>query len=165
MTDEVVFDGYRPGSIGATLALHIAYYGPQWGFGLPFEAALACEIGAFLTRFDATRDLYLTAYDRSGTLLGTITVDGLDAAGDGARVRWFVVASRARGTGLGKRLMERAMRFVDDRGYARTFLTTFAGLDAARALYERHGFRLVSETDPDPWTGTRPIQRFERHLG
>lgn len=165
MTDAVVFDGYRPGAIGATLALHMDYYGPHWTFGAPFEATLACELGAFIARFDAGRDLFLTAFDASGTLIGTITVDGLDAAGDGARVRWFVVASRARGTGLGKRLMERAMRFVDDRGYAQTFLTTFAGLDAARALYERHGFRLVSETDPDPWTGTRPIQRFERHSG
>lgn len=129
--------------------------------GRPSGERIPC-IGAFIARFDAGRDLFLTAFDASGTLLGTITVDGADAAGAGARLRWFVVTSEARGRGLGKQLMEGAMRFVADRGYARTYLTTFAGLDAARALYERHGFHLVSETDADPWTGTRRIQRSER---
>jgi GNAT superfamily N-acetyltransferase len=160
MTDDIVFDGYRPGAIGATLALHMAYYGPEWGFGVAFETSLAREIGEFLSRFDATRDLYLAAYDPAGTLLGTITVDGRAADGEGARIRWFVVGGRGRG--LGKRLMERATRFLDDHGYARTYLTTFAGLDTARALYERHGFRLAAETGPDPWTGAQRTQRFER---
>ena len=44
------------------------------------------------------------------------------------------------------------------------WLTTFAGLDAARALYERHGFRLVSESDIDQWSGGVREQRFERRM-
>jgi hypothetical protein len=41
-------------------------------------------------------------------------------------------------------------------------LTTFAGLGAARALYERAGFQLVDETEADQWQGGVVEQRFER---
>jgi RimJ/RimL family protein N-acetyltransferase len=40
-------------------------------------------------------------------------------------------------------------------------LTTFAGLDAARALYERLGFRLVAEADGETWGTKVREQRFE----
>ena len=138
------------------------YYAPRWGFGAPFEAKLAHEMGAFIARFDPARDLFLTACDPDGRLAGTITIDGIDADGEGAHLRWFVVAESAHGRGLGGALMRRACAFMDGRGYAKAYLTTFRGLDAARALYERHGFVLVSEEDGDPWSGTVGMQRFER---
>ena len=37
-----------------------------------------------------------------------------------------------------------------------------AGLDVARALYERFGFRLESENDADQWAGGVREQVFER---
>jgi hypothetical protein len=45
------------------------------------------------------------------------------------------------------------------------YLTTFRGLDAARSLYESHGFVLVAEDAADPWSGTVGLQRFERMRG
>jgi hypothetical protein len=51
---------------------------------------------------------------------------------------------------------------MDARGYRSAYLTTFAGLDAARALYDRHGYALVAEEKADPWSGTVGLQRFER---
>lgn len=162
MTEAIEFGAYRPGAIAATIALHMAYYAPAWGFGAAFEAKLAREMGAFHARYDPARDLFLTAFDQSGDLLGTITIDAVAAEDDGAHLRWFIVAPSMRGRGLGKELMRRAEAFLRERGYRRAFLTTFRGLDAARALYEQHGFRLVEEAAADPWSGHVGLQRFER---
>jgi len=41
------------------------------------------------------------------------------------------------------------------------YLNTLAGLDAARALYERAGFRLVREIDAQTWGRAMHEQRFE----
>ena len=68
------------------------------------------------------------------------------------------------GKGLGADLLGRAVGFCDERGYERIWLTTFAGLDAARSLYERFGFSLTGETETDQWSGGVTEQIFERLL-
>jgi hypothetical protein len=92
---DIVFDGWRPGAIAQTLALHMEYYAPAWGFGLRFESKLAAEMGEFHGRFEPARDLFLGAWAPDGALLATISVDGIDARGEGAHLRWFVAAARA----------------------------------------------------------------------
>ncbi len=157
--------GYRPGAIADIVAAHMAYYAPAWGFGLAFETKVATELSAFLKRYDPTRDLFLCASDRDATFLGSITIDGIGGeTPDGAHLRWFITTGAARGTGLGRQLLTKALAHCDARGYTQTYLTTFAGLDAARHLYEQFGFRLHAETDADTWSGgSVGEQRFERH--
>ncbi len=150
--------GYTPGIIAEMIALQMAYYGPAWRFGVRFEAGLAREIGAFVERYDPLRDLLLAARGPDGILLGTITVDGHE---DDAHLRWFIVGEGARGTGLGRTLMAAVVGHLDAHGRGCT-LTTFRGLDAALALYERHGFRLVSEGGTDPWSGSVRLLRYAR---
>lgn len=157
-----IHQGYRPGVIAEVLALEMAYFTPNWGFGRKFEAKLAAELGEFFARYDDGRDLFLGALDRHDQLIGTVTIDGIDALGDGAQLRWFVVSPAAQGQGVGRMLMELVDRFLRDRGCRRTFLTTFDGLEAARRLYERFGFRLVAEEPHDPWSGDVGMQTFVR---
>lgn len=154
------FGGYRPGCVAEIVGLHARYYARAWSFGLPFEAKVAAELGAFLGRMQAGEDLFLTAYD-GDDLAGSITVDASGGGSAGAHLRWYIVSDRARGSGLGGLLMDRAMRFCDERGLP-VWLTTFAGLDAARRLYERHGFVLAGECADDQWSGGVREQRFER---
>lgn len=156
-------EGYRPGILAEVVGAHIAYYAPAWGFGLPFEIKVASEMAALLGRYDPARDLILSATDGSGAFAGSITIDGEYGHGTvGAHLRWFIVTEKARGTGLGRQLLERATGFADACGYRMTYLTTFPGLDAARHLYEATGFRLVAETGEDAWSGSVGEQRFER---
>ena len=68
----------------------------------------------------------------------------------------------ARGSGVGGVLMRQAMDFCDARGYRRTYLWTFEGLNAARRLYERHGFQLVHQARGTQWGTEVNEQRFER---
>lgn len=162
LSGDLTFDSYRPGALAAIVALHMDYYAANWNFGLPFETRVAGDMAAFLPRFDASHDLFVNAFDNRGVLQGSITIDGADSDGEGAQLRWFVVSGAMRGQGLGRTLMGRADQFIRERGFARTYLTTFAGLDAARRLYEEFGFRLVSEEADDPWSGSVGLQRFER---
>lgn len=164
-TLSLVIDDYRPGALAAIVGLHMAYYAPAWGFSLPFETKVAGELAAFLARRDPRRDLFLCAWDAEGRLAGSITMDGLHAQGEGAHLRWFIVADHARGTGLGRRLVTTAMQFCHEKGYRRAFLTTFAGLDAARHLYESVGFVLAEERGADPWGGRVGEQRFVWRAG
>ncbi|TFH40975.1 MAG: GNAT family N-acetyltransferase [Chrysiogenales bacterium] len=48
---------------------------------------------------------------------------------------------------LNKRLIRAAMDLYRQAHFKRIYLTTFAGLDAARHLYEREGFRLKVEQE------------------
>jgi len=155
----ISFDGYRPGALAAVIGLHMDYYGREWGFGRPFGTKLAAEMGAFLARYDAGRDLFLSAYDGTGALVDSVTVDA--KAAEGAHLRWYILADGARGAGLGRTLLERAVAHCAERRFPRIYLTTFAGLDAARHLYESLGFKLCDESDRDQWQGGVREQRFE----
>jgi GNAT superfamily N-acetyltransferase len=157
----IELDGYRPGALAGIVALHMAYYARQWRFGLPFETKIASEMAEFLLRMQSA-DLFLVAYD-DGTPVASIVVDASDDS-EAAHLRWFIVGEAARGQGLGDKLLGRAVGHCDREGCPSIWLTTFAGLDAARHLYERHGFVLTQESDVDQWRGGVREQRFERRL-
>ncbi len=157
----IELSGYRPGALAGIVALHAAYYSRHWKFGLPFETKVASELAEFLARMNSGRDLFLVAWQQ-GQVVGSIVIDESGGGAMGAHLRWFIVSDRARGTGTGKALIEKALRHCDARGFERVWLTTFAGLDAARALYERYGFALVSEAAHDQWSGGVREQLFER---
>ena len=159
--DIVITEGWRPGALGAIITLHAEYYAREWGFGPVFEAKNARELANFMQGYDHDRDRLYLALDGE-EIVGSLVIDGggQSATAAGPRLRWFFLSETCRGLGLGRRLMDEAMRFVESRSN-RCHLTTFAGLDAARALYERAGFRLVEEVVADSW-GTRVTeQRFE----
>ena len=155
------FDGYRPGALGGVLGLHMSYYAREWGFGQAFETKVAAELADFLARMDPVRDLFLTAW-RGDALAGSISMDVSGGGPDGAHLRWFAVSEAERGSGLGKQLMARAIAHADRVAAGPVWLTTFAGLDAARTLYERHGFTLSAQSDDDQWQGGVREQLYTR---
>lgn len=157
----IELDGYRPGALAGIVGLHIRYYANEWGFGLAFETKVAAELAEFLQRMQPSRDLFLVAYEADEPV-ASIVVDVSGGGPEGAHLRWFVVGEAARGRGLGRDLLGRAIAHCDALGCATIWLTTFAGLGAARALYEQAGFVLVAESDIDQWSGGVREQRFER---
>lgn len=156
-TETRLAEGYRPGTIGRIAQMHAVYYGREWGFDAIFEAKIARDCAGFIDRYDADTDLLLLALNDEA-IAGSIIVDLNDPAsrdddgGDrGAHIRWFIIDDATRGTGMGRQMMQRAVDHIDRFAGGRAWLTTFAGLDAARGLYEKFGFRLVRERQDHTW--------------
>lgn len=155
--------GYLPGAIGRITQLHATYYSRGWGFGLFFEAKVATELSAFLSRFEANRDGFWTIC--SGDRIdGAIAIDGIHAGEQGAHLRWFILSRHLRGKGWGNRLMETAMAFCRRSGYRRVYLWTFEGLLAARHLYEKFEFRLAEQHEGTQWGARVTEQKFVRQI-
>jgi hypothetical protein len=57
--------------------------------------------------------------------------------------------------------MKKAIAFSTEAGHHRVFLWTFHGLDQARSIYERHGFRLSEEHRVNQWGTSLVEQRFD----
>lgn len=153
---------FAPGSLGTIIALHGQHYAQNWGFGTFFEAKVADELAAFAGRM-ASNDLVLLAYDNEG-LAASIVLDLNDpASGErGGHLRWFICAERCRGTGIGRKLMDRAMSHADEHSNGNVWLTTFAGLEPARHLYESYGFTLTHEQEGEAWGTVVTEQEFRR---
>jgi GNAT superfamily N-acetyltransferase len=154
--------GYFPGSIGSIVQMHGAYYADQWRFAPVFEANVAHELGELMERFDPARDGLWIARD-GDAVAGCIAIDGRRAP-EAARLRFFIVGEGRRGSGVGELLMRAALAFCRGAGFRSVFLTTFAGLDAARTLYERHGFVLAEQQPDRKWGPEVLAQRFELQL-
>jgi ribosomal protein S18 acetylase RimI-like enzyme len=158
-----VLAGYVPGAIGRLAELHAFYYSRHWGFGLEFEALVAAGLAEFLQRFDPARDGFWTVR-RGGRVLGGLAIDGGKGGGkdggQGAHLRWFIVSEELRGQGLGDRLVRQAVAFCREAGHPAVFLWTFKGLDTARHLYEKHGFRLAEEREGRQWGNLVLEQKF-----
>jgi GNAT superfamily N-acetyltransferase len=160
---EIEISGYEPGALGRIVELHGVYYHTYWDLELYFEAKVATEIAEFLSRFNPDHDgAWFAKVD--GKIAGGIFIDGSDAEGDGARLRWFILDPDYQGLGIGARLINEAMAFCARMNFPRIYLTTFAGLSAARHLYEKHGFRLCREEDGSHLTGKASLveQVFEK---
>ena len=102
--------GYIPGSIGRIAELHGTYYHKHWEFGLFFEAKVATGLAAFLERYDERRDRFWTV-SMNERVEGAIAIDGIDADGKGAHLRYFIMSDTLRGTGMGNQLINMAIDF------------------------------------------------------
>ncbi|OQW99793.1 MAG: GNAT family N-acetyltransferase [Desulfobacteraceae bacterium A6] len=163
MHNMKILSGYIPGAIGRVAELHGTYYSRYWDFGLFFEAKVATELSEFLSRFDTTRDGFWVAED-DGKIAGSVSIDGIEGKTKGARLRWFIVDPDIQKRGTGRMLMREAVLFCKNANHSKIYLTTFAGLDPARYLYEAFGFVLCEEWE-DAHRG-KPVmaQYFELDL-
>lgn len=177
--------GWRPGALGRLVELHGDWYARHWRMPRVFEALVARGLADFSDSYDERRGDGLWLAVRGERVVGGVAIVGparaapaaLDAAGREAparfdatlgsardprlhRLRWFILDDAAQGLGAGSAMMREAMDSVAGRP---VFLTTFAGLDAARALYERHGFVLTHEAADDSLGLALREQRFDRH--
>jgi len=153
--------GYTPAIIARSVEMLHLYMHRHFGFGARFESRIASDLAEFMTRIDSPDNATWRA--RLGdNIVGVVSIDGEDLGNGLAHLRWFVVSDGVRGCGIGSALLSRALEFCDQRGFRETQLWTVRGLDAARSLYERHGFALAEEYHGDQWGTATQEQRFVR---
>ena len=157
---ELQLTGYFPGVVGKITELHATYYHQNWGFDVSFETQVGKELSEFIAGFSEQRDgFWVVQID--GHFVGSIAIDGRAAHEDGARLRWLIAEPEFQGKGTGGLLVKLAIQFCREKGYKRIYLWTFDGLDTARRLYEREGFRLCQERDVHQWGRSIREQMFE----
>ena len=133
---------HQPGDIGWVIRAHARLYTREYGWDESFEALVAGIAARFLESHDASRERCWIAEVDGENVGSVLLVRKTDAI---AQLRLLLVDERARGLGIGKRLVDECIGFARLKGYRCVTLWTNDCLVAARHIYEAAGFRLVEE--------------------
>lgn len=131
---------YRPEDLEKVIALHAALYRRERGYDDSFVRFVEEGIREFGKRNAKNRE-QLWVVDQAGHHGGSIGITEVDQ--ETAQLRWFLLDPSVRGNGFGRGMMERAIAYCQECGYASIILWTNAELEAARALYANFGFQLA----------------------
>jgi DNA-binding MarR family transcriptional regulator/GNAT superfamily N-acetyltransferase len=145
-SSDVRLRAQRPGDIGWVVSRHGALYAEEYGWDQSFEALVAGIAAGFIRRFDPQRERCWIA-ELDGEPVGSVFV--VKQSRSVAKLRLLLIEPRARGRGLGHRLVRECIAFARDKGYRKLVLWTQSNLAAARAIYKAAGFHLVSTEKHD----------------
>jgi GNAT superfamily N-acetyltransferase len=141
----------RPGDLGWVVMAHGEIYSAEFGWDRSFEALVARIVLDYAADHDPQREAAWIAEmgaRRVGCLLCLAAEEERRGrVAETAQLRVLLVDPSARGRGLGGRLVDLAIDFARNAGYARVVLWTNDPLEAARHVYLTRGFRLTGE-DP-----------------
>jgi len=157
----IVLRPHEPGDMGWVASAHGAIYAAEYGWDMRFEALVAKIAAEFIENFDARRERCWIA-ELDGERVGSVFV--VRKTDEIAKLRLLILDPKARGLGLGRRLVEECLRFARSAGYSSMTLWTQSILTAARTIYEQAGFRLIA-SEPHHSFGADLIgETWEREL-
>ncbi len=147
--DSYTLRAPRPGDFGWVVKRHAELYAQEYGWIEPFEGVCAQIVADFANKNDPQRERCWIA-EMNGETIGCVF---LAADSDTvARIRLLLVDPKARGLGLGARLVEECIGFARGAGYKKITLWTHSVLTAARHIYQKAGFTLARSEERVSWS-------------
>ncbi|MDP4200823.1 MAG: GNAT family N-acetyltransferase [Bacteroidota bacterium] len=159
--DRIVLRAPRAGDIGLVIHRHGVLYAEEYGWNEQFEALVAEVAAKFLKRHDSVKERCWIA-ELDGEFAGCIFI--VRESEKVAKLRLLLVEPKARGFGLGRRLIQECIDFATNAGYEKMVLWTNDVLHAARHLYEEFGFHLIHEEPNTLFGPLTTAQTWERSL-
>jgi DNA-binding MarR family transcriptional regulator/GNAT superfamily N-acetyltransferase len=141
-SEPFVLRPHEPGDMGWVAHRHGVLYAQEYGWDEHFEALVAQIVAEFINNYNPGRERCWIA-EMDGEIIGSVFV--VQSSETVAKLRLLLVEPKARGLGLGTRLVEECIRFARRRGYQKLILWTNSILLEARHIYKKTGFKLVAE--------------------
>lgn len=148
----------QSGDIGMITWLHGIIYQKEYSYSPAFESYVAAGLHEFYKNYDPQKDrIWIVEYKNkiSGCLVLMHRSEGV------AQLRYFLLTEECRGYGLGKRLMQLFMDFLQEKNYTSAFLWTTRELEAAAKLYRSVGFQLKEEIESSAFGISTIEQKYE----
>lgn len=133
---------HESGDMGWITHRHGVLYAQEYGWDEHFEALVAQIVADFINNYNPERERCWIA-EMNGEIVGSVFV--VQSSETVAKLRLLLVEPKARGLGLGTRLVEECIRFARRRGYQKLMLWTNSVLLEARHIYQKTGFKLIAE--------------------
>jgi len=137
---------HRIGELGWLVHRQGLLYHQQHGWNIEFEALIAKLYHDYEVA-PATPPKSLWIAERNGAVVGSIFIMPSDGRPGTAQLRMLYVEPEARGLGIGRLLVDQAVRFSRESGYARVRLWTQSVLVPARKIYAAAGF-VLKDSNP-----------------
>jgi putative acetyltransferase len=113
---------------------------PEFGADGPGFAIHDPEVSDMHAAYTRPRSAYFVV-ERDGVVVGGGGVAPLEGGeADVCELRKMYFLPAARGIGAGNAMLLRCLETARDLGFKRCYIETLTGMDAAQALYQKHGF-------------------------
>lgn len=135
---------HQSGDMGWVVHRHGVLYSREYGWNEEFEALVAELVADFIRNYDPRWERCWIV-EREGENVGSVFLVRHREREGVARLRMLLVEPKARGLGIGARLVHECTRFARQAGYRKITLWTNSVLHAARRIYEKEGYRMIRE--------------------
>jgi GNAT superfamily N-acetyltransferase len=160
LQDIAIRTTLQSGDIGYVTYLHGALYQKEYNYSIQFESYVAKGLCEFYEKYNPKRNR-IWACEHNDRIIGFLL---LMDRGVAAQLRYFLIEPDYRGIGLGSKLLDLYIDFLQECGYKKSYLWTTHELSIAAVLYTRVGFTLTEEKESTAFGKPLREQRYDLTL-